>query len=121
MKIRRSYHSNLNLVEYYIPGRKKIYHRLDGPALKFNNGEQWYRYGKPHRVGGPAIYHYNGPCHWYVNGIRHRDDGPAIVYADGHIEWWLDGEWLVTKEAWFEALTKEQKEKVLYSEHFIRS
>jgi len=96
MKIRRSYHSNLKLVEYYIPGRKKIYHRLDGPALKFNDGEQWYRYGKPH-----------------------RDDGPAIIWHDSE-EWWLNGI-LFTKEEWFEALPEDKKLKMLYSEYFIGS
>jgi len=45
------------------------YHREDGPALEYNNGDKcWYLYGKLHRLDGPAIdwayiakeWHYHG-------------------------------------------------------------
>lgn len=48
----------------------KEFHREDGPALEFPDGNRyWYRYGK-----------------------YHREDGPAFEYGNGHKEWWLHGE-----------------------------
>jgi hypothetical protein len=44
------------------------YHRLDGPAIEFNNGNK----------------------HWYINGKRHREDGPAIEYGSGYKSWYLN-------------------------------
>jgi hypothetical protein len=44
------------------------YHRLDGPAVEFEDGEKW----------------------WYINGKRHREDGPAIEYSDGDKRWYLN-------------------------------
>lgn len=47
--------------EYYIDGEL---HRDDGPAgVIIDNGiaisETWFRHGKPHRVGAPALIHRN--------------------------------------------------------------
>jgi hypothetical protein len=119
MKTRRSYESSLNLTEYYIPGyRRRILHRLDGPALKYDGSMLWYRYGELHRVDGPAIIYSNGTKCWYLNGVRHREYGPSVVSLNGWEEWHLNGE-RYTKEEWFDLLNDEQKEKMLYSEHFI--
>ena len=74
----------------------------------------------PHRADGPAIEWDNGDKEWYINGKLHRDDGPALILADGRIFWYLNDICFDKKEEWFEALTEEQKEKVLYSEYFIR-
>ena len=45
---------------------------------KIMNLEVWFRFGKFHRIDGPAIN-----CEkiqkWYRNGILHREDGPAII------------------------------------------
>ena len=57
---------------------------------------------------------------WWINGKRHREDGPAIIFRDGEVNWYLNHIYFRTKEAWFEALTEEQKAKALYSESFIR-
>lgn len=47
----------------------------------------WYRRGKYHRDGAPAIIHSTKQI-WCQYGQVHRVDGPAIIYADGHEEWW---------------------------------
>jgi len=58
-----------------------------------------------HREGGPAI---------------DREDGPAIKYYSGRFLWLLEGK-VYSKEEWFQSLTEEQKEKMLYSEYFIEA
>jgi hypothetical protein len=71
---------------------KGRYHRLDGPALIYPNGaEYWYKHGKKHRLDGPAHTTHNGDEHWYVEGLPHREGGPAITRKDGSQEWWLNG------------------------------
>ena len=59
---------------------------IDDYGTKF-----WYKNGKLHRVGGPAIECTNGTKHWFVNGEYHRLDGPASVWYDGYKHWWLYG------------------------------
>jgi hypothetical protein len=48
------------------------YHRLDGPALECVDGYvAYYRYGKPHRVSGPAFVHpEDGNC-YFINGVQY--------------------------------------------------
>jgi len=48
--------------------KKGQWHRLDGPAIVYKDGEKW----------------------WYLHGVRHRDDGPAIIGEDGEEEWWIN-------------------------------
>jgi hypothetical protein len=76
--------------------------------------------GLLHREDGPALELTDGRKEWFIKGKRHRGDGPALILADGRIFWYLNNICFDKKEEWFEALTEEQKEKVLYSEYFIR-
>jgi hypothetical protein len=71
-----------------------------------------------HREDGPAIE--DGHKEWWVYGKRHRVDGPAAIYKSIKPTWWLNNI-QYSKEKWFEALNEERKEKMLYSEYFIRS
>jgi hypothetical protein len=51
-------------IRYYLNRR---YHRPeeDGPALIYTDvSRSWYRFGKPHRVNGPAIEHSCGSVIW---------------------------------------------------------
>jgi hypothetical protein len=46
-----------------------------------------------HRVDGPALIFDNGSKFWYLNGECHREDGPAVITADGTISWYLNGDY----------------------------
>ena len=51
-------------------------HRVDGPALVWPDGEQWwYRHGLPHFAHGPADLYADGRLAWYEDGdpLRRRD------------------------------------------------
>jgi len=80
---------------------KGLLHRLDGPALIKNLGDEvllelWYINGKIYREDGPASIsiEQNGNIKeiWYKNNIFHREDGPAFIIKDnkGNI---LDEQW----------------------------
>jgi hypothetical protein len=97
------------------PGR--YLHREDGPALESYHDESrtvlqdtvWYRRGRCHRQGAPALVYRDGVGvvrheGWYLDGVRHRDDGPAEThyiteetrqYMRRELPvygWWLGGE-----------------------------
>lgn len=48
-----------------------------------------------HRTDGPAIKYADGEIHYYINGKLHNENGPAVDTAPGlsnsHKEWWLNG------------------------------
>lgn len=68
-----------------------LYHRLDGPALIYSNGEhKWYHHHQLHRLDGPAVTRENGTQEWYRYGLRHRANGPAIIREHSY-QWWVDG------------------------------
>ena len=77
--------------------------------------------GNWHRIGGPAIEYSNGTKYWFDNGKQHRIDGPAVEYSDGDKSWYLRGKYFESKEAFFEALTDEEKEIALSSEVFLNA
>ncbi len=52
---------------------------------------RWKRGKTAHRLDGPAVIYPNGDEYWYKDGLWHRDDGPAIVYANGKVRWFLEG------------------------------
>lgn len=66
-------------------------HREDGPAIEYEDGEEWYIDGVLHRVDGPAIIYEGEYKAWWFNGKRHRLDGPAVEFDDDNKEWWFDG------------------------------
>ena len=77
---------------------KKKYHRTDGPALEFENGNK----------------------EWWLNGILHRINGPAVEWADGTKSWCVNGELLGFNDKGFWALwdkltPKQKKDPVLLS------
>ena len=51
-----------------------------------------------HREDGPAIEYTNGDKLWYVNGSLHREDGPAYEFYDGTKEWYLNDERCLKEE-----------------------
>jgi hypothetical protein len=63
-------------------------HREGGPAVERANGDKaWYHNGQCHREDGPAVEYANGDKAWYYKGQLHREDGPAIEFASGYKEW----------------------------------
>jgi len=60
-----------NGTKYYFKDKAKtIFHRIDGPAVEWANGEkEWYVNGKRHRLDGPATEHADGYRAWFVNGV----------------------------------------------------
>ena len=95
-------------------------HRLDGPARERKDGtKEWIQNGKWHRLDGPAIYNADGSKAWYQEGKLHRVDGPAREFAGGRKEWWLNDIPYKTKEEYFDALSDEAKAKCLFSEDFL--
>ncbi len=81
-------HLCANRIEYSLLG---YVHCNSGPAVIYNNRQEWYQNGKLHRDDGPAIIYHGGAQLWYQHGRRHRDDGPAVVYASGGKEWYQRG------------------------------
>lgn len=78
-------------------------HRSDGPAIIYKNGDTyWYRSGKLHRIGGPAIDTALLRM-WIISGKRHRLDGPASenlgpdILGNDPSTYWINGRQL-TKE-----------------------
>ena len=81
--------------------KKKQFHKLDGPAIEWLNGEK----------------------EWWRSGMRHREDGPAFIFPNGGgvgcKKWYLNGCFYKTKEEYFNALSDEAKAKCLFSEDFL--
>ena len=97
-------------------------HRIDGPAVEFENGDKfWYQMGRQHRIDSPAVEFNNGVKHWYQNGVLHRIDGPAVEYPNGDKFWFYNNGKFHTKEAFFDALTDEEKSIALFSEVFLNA
>lgn len=45
------------------------YHREDGPTIDRANYQAWYKFGKRHRIDGPAVI-MDGDCEWWFEGIE---------------------------------------------------
>lgn len=74
--------------EYYTLRAK--YHRLNGPAIIYPDGEGWYCKGALHRLDGPAVIGATGYRAWYEHFKRHRLDGPAMIASDGEMRLWVN-------------------------------
>lgn len=70
----------------------KLHRDGDLPAVSHPYYLKWYRHGKLHRDGDlPAVEWCNGDKEWWKDGKRHRKGGPAIVIDEKNEEWWRDG------------------------------
>ena len=67
---------------------------------EYFGNKYWYKKGaKPyryiyHRTDGPAVKYADGAKHWYINGKRHREDGPAVEYENGSNTWYINGKYI---------------------------
>lgn len=69
-------------------------HREGGPAVIYANGDLgFFKEGLCHRLDGPAFIAVSSSPRqeWWREGKLHREDGPAIIYDNGQKEWYLDG------------------------------
>lgn len=65
---------NSGTICFYKPGTA-VYHRLDGPAVEYSNGEKaWYQDGKRHRLDGPAVEYSNGGKFWYIEDKEYTEE-----------------------------------------------
>lgn len=57
-------------------------HRVDGPAMLSTDllYQAWYQYDKLHRVDGPALIQRDSE-QWFYRGKKHRKNGPALIYT----------------------------------------
>ncbi len=107
----------LELISY--KNKIGLYHRLDGPAVVYENGtELWFKNGILHRENGPAAIYSNGLRIWYIDGKErkqklskksrrslkdgvfyyknkagnwHRDNGPAVIGKNSE-SWYKNGQ-----------------------------
>lgn len=86
-------------VDYIYVNDKGEMHRIYGPAYVSKKYKmiKWYKEGKLHRVGGPALQH-QGTFHWCYEGKLHNLEGPAVVDPAGPCQYWIDGVRMSTKE-----------------------
>jgi hypothetical protein len=73
-----------------------------------------------HRLDGPAVIFKDGYKEWRINGLIHREDGPAIIFPSGAKQWYFNNvSYGDNKEEYFDALPDEAKAKCLFSEDFL--
>ena len=62
--------TELGTKTYYKDKEMTIFHREDGPAIEWPNGDKsWYLNDKLHRMGGPAVEYNTGKKVWYVSDV----------------------------------------------------
>lgn len=73
-------HETNGTIRYLLNG---FLHRIDGPALIFNDGSYgWFLYDQLHRIDGPAIHFQNGKYdeYWVNNTCYSYEDFKLIVF-----------------------------------------
>ena len=63
-------------------------------SVFYNSKEQY------HRLDGPAREYVNGDKIWCTNGRTHRLNGPAVVWANANEIWWANNEWWINGYAY---------------------
>ncbi len=61
-----------------------------------------------------GVVNFGGHYLWIFRGLIHREDGPAISYVYEGKRWYLYGK-SYSQVEWFELLTPEQQEKVVWN------
>jgi hypothetical protein len=100
----------VNSVDYVYLNDKDELHRIYGPAYVSRKYKmvKWYKEGKLHRVGGPALQH-KSTFHWYYEGILHNYEGPAVVDPAGPPQYWIHGARLTEKQYLWEIKRLKKK------------
>jgi hypothetical protein len=68
--------------------------------------------GEYHRLDGPAREYFNGNKFWHINGKLHREYGPAVEWNDGSKEWYLNNK-LYTEQDWKHEVAKIKLKRIL--------
>jgi len=68
--------------------------------------------GEYHRLDGPAIEWNNGDKSWWINGKLHREDSPAIERNDGYKAWYLNDK-NYSEEGWKQEVIKIKLKRIL--------
>ena len=79
------------------------------------NSIRHYKNGCLHREDGPAII-YEDCEEWYIDGELHREDGPALVYGFGQMYFYYKGYQYssdFTIETWKEFIKNLKREEEL--------
>ena len=62
----------------------------------------------------------NGSFFYFKNGLLHREDGPAIYNANlNKYFFYLNNYLFYSKQAFFNSLKDEQKQKIIYNPEFV--
>ena len=82
--------------------------------------EKWLdKFGRIHRIDGPAYISVHGTYAWFFKGLRHRIGGPAII-TNEDFSWWNMGKFYPSKEDYWDSLSDKEKEECLISEDFFK-
>src|ERR1035437_1361573 len=73
----------LERLERYEGAQRSADSHGEAVAAFADGGQEWYKRGKLHREGGPAVVRANGDEAWYAEGRLHREGGPAVTREDG--------------------------------------
>jgi len=97
-------------VDYIYLNDKEEMHRIHGPAYVSTKYRiiKWYKEGKLHRVGGPALQH-QSTFHWYYEGELHNLEGPAVIDPAGPNQYWIYGVRWSEKEFYKEISRRKRK------------
>ncbi len=79
----------------------------------FSHGTEYINdRGEYHRLDGPAIEWNNGDRSWWINGERHREDGPAVETTSGYKAWYLNDK-NYSEEEWKQEISKIKLKRIL--------
>lgn len=97
-------------IDYIYLNDKGVLHRIYGPAYVSKKYKiiKWYKEGKLHRTGGPALQH-QSTLHWYKEGELHNLEGPAVVDPAGPYQYWIDGVRYTEKQYYWEIKRRKKK------------
>ena len=79
---------------------------IDDQPFEYKDGtKRWYKHGRYHRDGKPAVIDNRGGEWFFTNGLLNRIDGPAIIKRSKigkivGIQWWINGQKLAGVNEW---------------------
>ena len=63
--------------------------KYDYSEIDSQGNKSWYNKEREyHRLDGPAIIFNEWSIEYWIDGHLHREDGPAVIYYNGGKEYW---------------------------------